>query len=145
MEIEKATQAEKSQLKDTTGTSTRNCTEQNIIRKILQTEVLVKINDLLLTMPQLRSALTNVAPAAKLLGEHGREKESGASAADPMLLALTSGRHLTVVEMGILGTILSDTIVDGHSRVNVLPEDTWKKLGQPTLWPPTFQLLIVDQ
>ena len=30
-EIEKATQAEKSQLKDTTGTSTRNCAEQNII------------------------------------------------------------------------------------------------------------------
>ena len=47
--------------------------------------------------------------------------------------------------MGILGTILTDTIVDGGSRVNVLPEDTWKKLGQPTLWPPTFQLLTIDQ
>lgn len=77
-------------------------------------------------MPQLRSAFTNIAPTAKLPGEQGREKESGASAEDPMLLALTSGRHLAVVEMGILGTVLSDTIVDGGSRVKVLPEDTWK-------------------
>ena len=96
-------------------------------------------------MPQLRTTLTNMASTAKLLGEHGREKESGASATNPMLLVLTSGRHLAVVEMGILGTVLSDTIVDGGSGVNVLPEDTWKKLGQPTLWPPTFQLLTVDQ
>jgi hypothetical protein len=108
-------------------------------------------------MPQLRTTLTNIASTAKLPGEHrrekesgastadGREKESGASAANPMLLALTSGRHPTVIEMGILGTVLSDTIVDGGSGVNVLPEDTWKKLGQPTLWPPTFQLLMADQ
>ena len=70
------------------------------------------------------SALTNIAPATKLPGEHGREKESKASTADPMLLALTSERHLAVVEMGILGTVLSDTIVDRGSGVNVLPEDT---------------------
>ena len=42
---------------------------------------------------------------------------------DPMLLALTSRRHLTAVEMGILGTVLLDTIVDEGSRVNVLLED----------------------
>ena len=52
-EIQKATQAEKAHLKDTIGTSARNCAEQNIVWKILQTEVTVKINDLLLTMPQL--------------------------------------------------------------------------------------------
>ena len=47
--------------------------------------------------------------------------------------------------MGILGTILIDTIVDDGSGVNVLPEETWKKLGKPTLWPPTSNLLRVDQ
>lgn len=45
-EIEKATQAEKSQLKDTTGTSTRNCVEQNIIRQVMQMEVPIKLSDL---------------------------------------------------------------------------------------------------
>ena len=89
-------------------------------------------------MPQLRTTLTNMAPTAKLPEEHRKEKESGTSAADPMLLALTSGQHLAVVEMGILGTVLSDTIVDGGSGVNILSEDTWKKLGQLTLWPPKF-------
>ena len=108
-------------------------------------------------MPQLRTTLTNIAPAAKLPGEHGREQESGAStvdrrekesgesAEDPMLLALTSGRHPTVVEMGILGHVLTETIVDEGSGENVLPEETWKKLGQLTLWPPNFQLLTTDQ
>ena len=64
---------------------------------------------------------------------------------DQMLLTLTSGRHPAIVEMGILGHILTDTIVDGGSGVNVLPEETWRKLGQPTLWPPKFQLLTADQ
>lgn len=62
-----------------------------------------------------------------------------------MLLALTTKRPLAIVEMGILGTILTNTIVDRGSGVNVLPEDIRKKLGQPTLWPPTFQLLTADQ
>ena len=78
VEIEKASHAETSQLKDTTGTSAQNCAKQNIVQQILQTEVPVKINDLLLTMPQLRTALTNIAPTAKLSREHGREQESGA-------------------------------------------------------------------
>lgn len=64
---------------------------------------------------------------------------------DPMLLTVNNGRHPAVVEMGILGTILIDTIVDGGSRVNVLPEATWKKLGKPTLCPPTINLLGADQ
>ena len=80
----------------------------------------------------------NIAPTAKLPAEQGREKEGGASAEDLMLLALSSGQHPIVVEMGILGTVLTDTIVDGGSDVNVLPEDTWKRLGKLTLWPPTF-------
>ena len=96
-------------------------------------------------MPQLRMALTNIAPIAKQPAEKVKEKEGGASAEDSMLLALSSRRHPAVVEMGILGTVLTDTIVDGGSGVNVLPEDTWKRLGQPTLWPPTFQLLTTNQ
>lgn len=62
-----------------------------------------------------------------------------------MLLTVNNGRHPSVVEMGILGTILMDTIVDGGFGVNVLPEDTWKKLGKLTLWPPMFNLLSADQ
>jgi hypothetical protein len=62
-----------------------------------------------------------------------------------MLLTLTTGRHPVMVGMGILGIVLPDTIVDGGSRVNVLPEETSRKLGQLTLWPPTFQLLTADQ
>ena len=123
----------------------RNCAEQNIIRQILQTEIPIKLNDLILTMPQLWTVLTNMAPTAKLTKEQGKEKGSRTSSVDPMLLSLTSEQHPAVVEMGILGTVLSDTIVDGGSGVNILPEDTWKKLGQLTLWPLTFQLLTTDQ
>ena len=141
-EIEKATQAEKSQLKDTTGTSTSNCAEQNIIRQVMQMEVLIKLSDLL-TMPQLRTTILNMTPFPKATEETGRDG-SGTTATDPMLLALTTGRHPTVVKMGIRGTVLTDTIVDGGSGVNVLPKDVWKKLGQPTLWPSTFQLLTID-
>ena len=82
--------------------------------------------------------ILNMTPLPKAAEETGRGS-SGTTAADPMLLALTTGRHLAVVEMGILGTVLTDTIIDGGSGVNVLPEDVWKKLGQVTLWPSTFQ------
>lgn len=82
-------------------------------------------------------------PLSKATEEIGKDG-SGATTTDPMILALTIGRHSAVVEMGILGTVLIDTIVDGGSRVNVLLEDIWKRLGQPTLWPPTFQLLTAD-
>ena len=62
-EIEKATQAEKLQLKDTTGTSTRNLAEQNIIRQVMQMEVPIKLSDL--TMPQLRTAILNMTSYLK--------------------------------------------------------------------------------
>ena len=57
----------------------------------------------------------------------------GGSAIDPMLLTLNNGRYPTDVEMGILGTILPNTIINGGSEVNVLSEETWKQLGQSTL------------
>lgn len=62
-----------------------------------------------------------------------RRDGSGTTATNPMLLTLTMGRHQAVVEIGILGIVLTGTIVDGGSGVNVLPKDVWKKLGQPTL------------
>ena len=125
-------------------------------------EVLVRISDLL-TMAQLRTAILNHTPFSKATKDTGRDGSpttatdpmlltltigrdgSPTTAIDPMLLTLMTGRHSTVVEMGILGKVLTDTIVDGGSGVNVLPEDTWKKLGKPTLWPPAFQLLTADQ
>ena len=54
-EIAKASSAGTSQLKDITGTLAKKFAEQNIVRQILQTEVPIKISDLL-TMPQLRTA-----------------------------------------------------------------------------------------
>ena len=111
-----------------------------------QMEVPIKLNDLLLTMPQLRTTIINMTPSPRVIEEAKNNKETTpAAATDPMLLALTTGRHPAVVEMGILGMVLTDTIVDGGLGVNVPPEDIWKKLGQPTLWPPTFQLLTTDQ
>ena len=50
-----------------------------------------------------------------------------------------------MIEMEILGYKLSNTIVDGGFSVNVLSEETWKEIGKPTLWPPTFQLVGADQ
>ena len=106
-------------------------------------EVPIKLSDLL-AMPQLRMAILNMTPFPKAIEKIGRDG-NGTTTIDPLLLALTMGRHPAVVEMGTLGTVLTDTIVDGGSGVNVLLEDVWKKLGQPTLWPPTFQLLMADQ
>ena len=82
-------------------------------------------------------AILNMTPLPKAIKETGKDG-NGTITIDPMLLALTIGRHLVIVEMGILGTILIDTIMNEGSGVNVLPEDIWKKLGQPTLWPPKF-------
>lgn len=47
-------------------------------------------------------------------------------------------RTPTLVEIEIIGCKLTNTTVDGGLGVNVLPEETWKALGEPTLWPPTF-------
>ena len=142
MELEKQMEIGKLQAKDIVDTSKRNLAEQNMIRQVMQIEVPIKLKDLL-TMPQLRMTILNMTPLPKAT-EETRRDSNVTTAADLMLLALTTGRHLTVVEMGILGIVLIDTIMDGGSSVNVLPEDVWKKLGQPTLWPPTFQLLTTD-
>ena len=73
-------------------------------------------------MPQLQMTILNMTPLSKAMEEIGKDG-SGTMATDSMLLALTTGRHSIVVEMGILGTVLPDTIVDGGSGVNVLPKD----------------------
>ena len=105
-----------------------------MVKQIMQTEVPIKLNDLL-TMPQLRTAIINMTLSQRVTEETKDSKETTAAAIDPMLLALMTGRHPAVVEMGILGIVLIDTIVDRGSGVNMLPEDIWKKLRQPTLWP----------
>ena len=89
----------------------------------MQIEVPVELNDL--TMPQLQKVILNMTPLPKAT-EETRKDGSGMTAANPMLLALTMGRHPAIVEMGILRTVLTDTIVDEGSGVNVLPEDIWK-------------------
>lgn len=109
-------------------------------------EVPIKLQDLLQTVPQLKTALLNTYTNPSIVPETNEQPTlSGGSATDPMLLIVSNGRHPMVVEMGILGTILTDTIGDGGSGVNVLPEDTWKKLDKPTLWLATFNLLGVNQ
>lgn len=126
------------------GTS-RSEGETNIINQLLQVEIPVKMKDLLESMPHLRATLLQSAiiiPVGQPI--HGKDN-LGETAADSLTLTINNGRHPAVVEMGILGTILTDTIVDGGSGVNVLPEETWKKLGKPTLWPSTFNLLGADQ
>lgn len=122
-ELQKEMEAKRSQTKDTASTS-RNQAEQNIIWQVMQDEVPMKLNDL--TMPQLRAALMNMTPSPKAMEEPGKDAQGGTrtTAANPMLLALTTRRHPTVVEMGILGTILTNTIVDGGPGVNVLSEET---------------------
>ena len=69
-----------------------------------------------------------MTPVVKPTKEPRKETRSGngENVANPMLLALTTGRHPAVLEMGILGTILPDTIIDRGSGVNVLPKETWK-------------------
>lgn len=67
-------------------------------------------------------------------------KLPGTTATDPMLLTVSIGQKSTVVEMEIMGQKLNNTIVDGSSRVNVLPEETWRGLGKPT-----FHLVSADQ
>lgn len=106
-------------------------------------EISVKISDLLLTMSQLRTAILNHTPFLKATKDTRRDSME-AIATNPMLLALTSGRHPAVVKMRILGNVLTETIIDEGSGVNVLSEDTWKKLGNSMLWPPAFQLLTAD-
>ena len=80
VELEKEVEVEKrhaKETKDTTGTSRRNRAEQNIIKKIMQTEVPMKLNDLILTMPQLHTALLNMTPVVKTTDEPGKDTRSG--------------------------------------------------------------------
>lgn len=69
----------------------------------------------------------------------------GEQVVDLMILVVNMQKKSTIVRMKILGMTLTNTIVDGGSRVNVLPEDRWMFLGKPTLWPPTFQLVGANQ
>lgn len=51
------------------------------------------------------------------------------------------GREPTIVEMEIMGLKVINTIIDRRWGVNVLPEETWKRLGKPILWPLAFHLV----
>ena len=101
---------EKSQIKDIVETSKKNLAEQDMTRQIMQTEVPIKLNDLLLTMPQLRTAIMNMTQPPKVTEEATDKKEP--TIVESMLLALTTRRHPAIVEMRILDTVLTDTIVD---------------------------------
>lgn len=135
------------------STSSESNLEQSIIRQMLHTKIPVKFKDLLEAMPHLRATFLNTMvirepetrePSGEKKNSLGKEDPLGYSQ-DPIVLALNTGRHPVVVEMAILLTVLTDTIVGGGSRVNVLPEEAWQRLGKPTLWSPTFQLLEADQ
>ena len=71
------------------------------------------------------------------------EEETGKD--NNCVFTIEMGRTPSVVEMEIMGCKLTNTIVDGGLGVNVLPEETWKAIGKPTLWPPTFQLVGANQ
>ena len=73
------------------------------------------------------------------------KEETSMETEENTLFTIGLGRAPAVVEMEIMGYKLSNTIIDGGSKVNVLSEDTWKAIGKPTLWPPNFQLVGADQ
>ncbi len=127
-----------------TSTLERIEAENSILGQILQMEVPINIQDLY-TLPHLKTTLLNTCTVQPSTNTTQHPTILGVSTMNPMLLALNNGQYLVVIEMGILGTILTDMIVDVGSRVNVLPEETCKKLGKPTPWSPTFNLLGVDQ
>ena len=62
-------------------------------------------------MPQLHTAIMNMTPSPRVTEETKDSNET--TTTNPMLLALMTRKHLVVVEMGILGIVLTDTIVDG--------------------------------
>ena len=51
---------------------------------------------------------------------------------EPMLLTVGVGRTPAMVEMDIMGHTLTNTIVNGGSRV-ILPRETWKVVCKSTL------------
>ena len=104
----------------------------------MQLEVPVKVKDLVETMSHIRTTLLSTSTLE-------RAKAPGSLVADLMILIVNSGQHLVVVEVGILGTIVINTTIDGGSGVNVMSEATWKSLKMPMLWSPTFNLLGANQ
>lgn len=59
----------------------------------------------------------------------------GEQVIDSMLLMVNIGKRLAFIHMEIEGKCLTNMIVDGGSRVNILSKEAWKCLGKPTLWP----------
>lgn len=106
-------------------------------------EVTVRVQDLLQVVPQLKTTLLNTH--ATMTETKGQPMVPGGLATNPMLLTVSNGRHPTMVEMGILRTILIDIIVDGGSGVNILSKEMWRNLGKSTLWPSLFNLLDTNQ
>lgn len=91
---------------------------------------------LLETVPQLRVAITqgkrNQEESLRREEKIEKQEEETGEKKDT-LFTIGTRRTPAVVEMEIMGCKLSNTIVDGGSGVNVLPEETWKALGKPTL------------
>lgn len=119
---------------------------------MLHATIPVRVADLLDALLQLKVAISKMEEGNHNRGDkHGKEdgkrnnipKQS--SHLDPMLFSVEIGRTLAVIEMEIMGHKLTNTIMDGKSGVNILPKETWKALGKPTLWPPTFHLVGADQ
>lgn len=106
--------------------------EERILWQILQLEVPMKIQNLLETVPQLKKAILNSIPTQVKRREVVSPtidlvlREVVSPTVDPMLLVVNRGCQLTVVEMGILGTTLTNTIMDRGLGLNVLPKATWK-------------------
>jgi hypothetical protein len=54
-------------------------------------------------------------------------------------------KKLAPVNMEVLRRNQTNIIVDGGFDVNILLKDTWRSLGKPTIWSPTFQLVDAKQ
>lgn len=109
-EIERCMMTERWATTEAASTSSRTEAKKNIIRQVLQMEVSVKVQDLLETMPQLRTAILRSVHSMTHTFSYSSSNQLEVPVsplADPMLLAVNSGRHPAVVEMGILGIILT--------------------------------------
>lgn len=51
----------------------------------------------------------------------------------------------TSIDISILGVTLKNVIVDGGDAENVLPTQTWKKLGSPRLTPTNYSLKLANE
>lgn len=125
--------------------STRFIPETNIIRQIIEVTIPVKIVDLLETLPRLQVAMTQGGSTKEEHPKEDGKEKAKVGKGTNTLFTIGMGRTPNVVEMEIMGCKLTNAILDKGLAVNVLPEETWKALGKPTLWPPTFQLVGADQ